>query len=64
MPMRTYNEDREKLLRIMDKGAPVFKYELTRLHLSEDQIEAIYPLIVQFLEKVYREFTLEMRSEN
>ncbi len=63
MNTKTFIEERDKLLKIMEKYAPVFKYELTRLHLSEDQIEAIYPMIVQFLEKVYREFHLEQRSE-
>lgn len=49
-------EDRDRLLHIIEKHASAFKYEMTKKHLSEDQIELIYPVIVQFMEKVYREF--------
>jgi hypothetical protein len=49
-------DDRERLLHIIEKNASVFKYEMTKKHLSEDQIELIYPIIIQFMEKVYREF--------
>jgi len=44
-----------RLLHIIEKNASVFKYEMTKKHLSEDQIELIYPLIVNFIEKVYKE---------
>ena len=56
MASKTTLEDRERLLHIIEKHAPAFKYEMTKKHLSEDQIELIYPIIIQFLEKVYREF--------
>lgn len=52
-----------RLLRIVEHHSPEFKYQLTRLHLSEDQIEAIYPLIVQFIEKTCRESLTEARPE-
>jgi len=57
------DDDVTRLLRIVEKHSPEFKYQLTRLHLSEDQIEAIYPLIVQFIEKSFREAITEARPE-
>ena len=55
MATKEFMEERKKLLQIMDKHAPTFKYEMTKKHLSEDQIELTYPLIVNFVEKVYKE---------
>jgi hypothetical protein len=57
-------EERKKLMQIMEKHAPTFKYELTRKHLSEDQIEMIYPLIVNFVDKVYRELQTAPEKKN
>ncbi len=56
MSSKNMLDDRERLLHIIEKNASVFKYEMTKKHLSEDQIELIYPIIIQFMEKVYREF--------
>ena len=56
-------EERKKLLfEIIEKHSPTFKYELTRQHLSEDQIEAIYPIFMIFLEKVLHELSIELRN--
>jgi hypothetical protein len=56
-------EEKRRILAIMDKHAPVFKYDLTRLHLSEDQIEAIYPLIIKFVDKALQEYNAQLRLE-
>ncbi len=56
MATKSFMEDQERLHQIAEKNAPAFKYELTKKHLSEDQIELIYPLIINFMDKVYREF--------
>ena len=64
MPKKSFEEEKEHLFEIFEKHTPAFKYELTRQHLSEDQIEAIFPVILKYLEKTVQEFYADMKSKN
>jgi|GEM_PF-1715474 len=57
-----FDERKKMLMEIIDKHAPAFKYELTRQHLTEDQIEALYPVFIKFLEKALHELSVVLRS--
>lgn len=64
MPRRLSDEDRSRILKgIIDKHAPAFKYELTRLHLSEDQIEVIFPSVVKLIDQVNRDYAMQIQIE-
>jgi hypothetical protein len=58
-----FDERKKILMEIIDKHAPAFKYELTRQHLTEDQIESLYPVFIKFLEKALHELSVVLRSQ-
>ncbi|MBN2430569.1 MAG: hypothetical protein JXQ27_03805 [Acidobacteria bacterium] len=62
MEVLPFDERKKLLMEIIDKHAPAFKYELTRQHLTEDQIEALYPVFIRFLEKALHELSVVLRS--
>lgn len=65
MEKRAFEEEKHRLLAILERQAPAFKYELTRQHFSEDQIEAIFPIIMKYMDKALQEyFTTRQRVES
>ena len=58
----SFDERKKLLFEIIEKHAPEFKYDLTRQHLSEDQIEALWPIFMAFWEKVLHELSAKLRS--
>ncbi|MBP7865623.1 MAG: hypothetical protein KA419_06700 [Acidobacteria bacterium] len=60
--MNLEEKRKERLLQIISRHAHGFKYELTRLHLNENQIEVIYPFVVKLIDTVNREYLAEEAS--